>query len=166
VRDLGSSEPSEWNTGGDEGLLRRQRNCAAVALWLRWAWLGSWLYATGRKGNKGADRTGSDAIKTNQTRSNLGTYGKRGTCHSREQAHQAQKFLCSCDLCAFAAMPFPSENQAESNRIKPNQTCDGEVSMAHGVAGERNGVRRGLGSNQIKPNQTCRGGGETRMNYE
>jgi hypothetical protein len=35
-------------------------------------------------------------------------------------------------------------DQTESNQIKPNQTCEGEVPMAHGVARERDGVRRGF----------------------
>ena len=42
-------------------------------------------------------------------------------------------------------------DQTESNQIKPNQTCEGEVPMAHGVARERNGVRRGF---RVKSSQT------------
>jgi hypothetical protein len=58
----------------------------------------------------------------------------------------------SCGCATFASfrgyalgLPGIKANQTGSNQIKPNQTCIGEVSMAHGVARERNGVRRGLG---------------------
>ena len=47
-------------------------------------------------------------------------------------------------------------NQTKSNQIKPNQTCEWEVPVAHGVALERNGVQRGfrIMNHLIKPGQT------------
>jgi hypothetical protein len=72
MRLFGSSEPGEWKKGWDEGWLGQQGNFAAVALGLRRACLETWLGSPSRrKGTTGTDRTGSDPIKVNQTKSNL-----------------------------------------------------------------------------------------------
>jgi hypothetical protein len=117
-------------------------------------------------------------------RQNLG--GDGGRSKSRKSLISSVVWVDSALLSGIEAVlrrPLKAHrpNQTGSNQIKPNQTCEGEVPMAHGVAREQNGVRRGfktqsnlikLGhprmdanrrqsiqatarSNRIKPNQTC-----------
>ena len=101
---------------------------------------------------EGTERKEGQAIKANQTKSN------------RIKPNQTCLLVCPpppyvggyasrcCGCATFAPCHGHSNwiegiktDQGESNQIKPNQTCEVEVSMAHLVAQEQNGVRRGFG---------------------